>query len=288
MPGKVSGDLPPRKGDIFQKKIVELISDLEYRELCRRRFGLDFVAEPPPEKIDMPKSGIPDKVFLRPLFSPKGKTAFEFKAGTKLQLGKIAEEVNERISEINADERNPVKDIAGGVIVTDLKVSPREIDRILEKYGVYLWDISTLCFLTSKVFTRKKWTKSRVVVLEERLDEWTTILRCTGTYPRSNCLKINIAMYYQNPLKQLELKRSEDVLVLLTQRIQEIVKEITLTTYVGLEIHSISGSTEELDENFHKVLEKQNQKLIIYVKEEALLSCYDIAPWHYFLSIIKR
>jgi hypothetical protein len=288
MHSKFSGDVPPRKGDIFQKKIVELISDLEYREVCRRRFGLDFIAEPPPEKIDMPKSGIPDKVFLRPIFSPKGKTAFEFKAGTKLQLTKIIEEFNEKINKINANEQNPAKGIVGGVIVTDIRVPPREIYRIFEKYNVYLWDISTLCFLASKVFTRIRWSKPRVVVFEEKLDEWTTILRCAGTYPRSNCLKINVAVYYQNPFKPLELKRAEDSLGLLTQRIQEIVKEITLTTYVGLEVHSVSGSMEELDENFHKVLEKNNQKLIIYVKEEALLTCYDIAPWHYFLSILKR
>jgi hypothetical protein len=288
MPKKIYGDIPPRKGDIFQRKIIELISDLEYREICRRRFGLDFVADPPPEKIEMPKSGIPEKVFLRPMFSPIGKTVFEFKAGTKLQLSEIAKELSGKISEINTDEQSPIKDINGSVIVTDVKVPAREIRRILEKYGIYIWDINTLCFLASKVFTRMTWTKQHVVVLEERLDKWITILRCVGTYTQSNCLKINIAMYYQNPFEPLELEKIENVLTLLTQRIQEIVREITLTTYIGLEVHSLSGSVEELDANFNKVLEKQNQDLIAYVKEEASLTGYDIAPWHYFLSVVKR
>jgi hypothetical protein len=288
MAHKLAGDVPPRKGDIFQRKIIELLSDLEYQEICRRRFRFDFVADPPLEKIDIPKSGIPDKAFLRPMFSPKGKTAFEFKAGAKLHLDKIAQELDGKIKDINADGHASVKDVVGGIIVTDIRIPSREIHRIFEKYRMYLWDLSTLCFLASKVFTRKTWTKQHVIVLEEQLNEWTTTLRCIGTYSQSNCLKINVAMYYQNPFEPLELQETEETLKLLTERIQEIVREITLPTYVGLEVHSLSGSVEELDENFDKILEKQNQKSITFVREEALLTGYDIAPWHYFLSIVKR
>jgi len=283
-----AGDLPPRKGDVFQKKLIELICDLEYKEICRRRFGLDFVAEPPPEKIDIPKGGVPQKVFLRPMFSPMGKTAFEFKAGAKLQLDQICEDLNEKIKKINANKRISVAGIAGGVIATDTKVPSREIKKTLEKHNVYLWDISILCFLTSKVFIRRKWAKPRVAIFEEKINEWASIMRCIGTYTRSNCLKFNVALYYQNPFIPLDLEMTEEMLSLITQRIQEIVRDLTLPTYVGLEVHSLSGTTEEVEENFRKIVKAQSQGLISYVEEEASLTCYDIAPWYCLLSIIKR
>lgn len=286
MQSKSDGEAPPRKGDIFQRKVIELLRDLEYQEKVRRRFGLDFIADSPPEKIEMPRSGLPEKRFLRPFFSPKGRTAFEFKAGIRLRLEKIAEELSEKIDKINADPEIPVKEIIGGVVVTDIKVPIKKTKKTLSKYGIYIWDIDMLCFLASKVCTETVWKKSGVTVLEERLNDWTTVLRCVGTYP--NCLEIKAAIYYQNPFKMLELETTDDILESLTQRVQDITKELTLTTYVGLEVHSLSGTTEELDENFRKILKKHNLELIKYTAKEPSLTGYDIAPWQCFLSIIKR
>jgi len=286
MQSESDGEAPPRKGDIFQRKITELLRDLEYKEKVLRRFGLDLIADPPPEKIEMPKSGLPEKRFLRPIFSPKGRTAFEFKSGIRPRLGKIADELGEKIGKTNANPDIPIKQITGGVVVTDIKVPVKKIKETLGEYGVYLWDIDVLCFLASKVYTETLWKKLSVTVLEERLNEWTTVLRCVGTY--QNCLKIKAAIYYQNPFETLELETTNDILKSFTQRVQDITKELTLTTYVGLEVHSLGGTTEELDENFRKILKKHNLKLITYETKEASLTGYDIAPWHYFLSIIKR
>jgi hypothetical protein len=234
----------------------------------------------------MPKSGLPEKRFLRPIFSPKGRTAFEFKSGFRLRLEKIADELGEKIGKINADLNIPVKQITGGVVVTDIKVPVKKMKKTLGEYGIYLWDIDILCFLASKVYTETLWKKLGVTVLEERLNKWTTVLRCVGTY--QNCLKIKAAIYYQNPFEALGLETTKGILESLTQRVKDITKELTLKTYVGLEVHSLSGTVEELDENFRKILKKHNLELITYEAKEASLTGYDIAPWHYFLSIIKR
>jgi len=278
------GDLPPRKGDIFQSKIIGLLCDLEYEEKTRRRFGLDFVADPPPEQIEMPSSGLPRKTFLRPLFSPKGTTAFEFRGGEQLQLKDASEELSEKIGKVNSDDKIPLKNIAGGVVVKDIKVPTREIKKTLDIYKIHVWDTNILCFLASKVFIKRLWEKTGVIIVEERLDEWTTVMRCVGTY--RNCLKIKTIIFYQNPFKILDLDKTKEILELLTKRVLDITMDITLATYVSLEVHSLSGTTEELDENFHKTVEKHDQGRIKYEAQEALLRGYDIAPWHNFASVL--
>jgi len=275
------GDLPPRKGDIFQSKIIWLLCNLGYEEKTRRRFGLDFVADPPPEQIEMPSSGLPEKTFLRPLFSPRGITAFEFRGGELFQLKDAAEELSEKIDKVNSDDKIPLKNIAGGVLVKDIKVPTREIGRTLDTYKIYVWDTNILCFLASKIFIKKLWEKTGVIILEERLDEWTTVLRCVETY--RNCLKIKTTIFYQNPFKILDLDKTKEILELLTTRAQNITMDITLTTYVSLGVHSLSGTTEELDENFRKIVEKHTQGRIKYEVREASLRGYDIAPWYNFL-----
>lgn len=246
---------------------------------------MDYVADPPPEKIEVPRSGLPEKTFLRPSFSPKGRTAFEFKAGARLQLEKVAEQLNGKLSKINVDQEMPISGIVGGVVVTDIRVPLRTAKKNLRDFGVYIWDINTLCFLASKIIAKKLWRKPGVTIMEEKLTEWATVLRSVGTY--RNCLKIKAAVYFQNPFKELDLDETKNLLGLLTQRVQELTKEITLMTYVDLEVHSISGTTEALDENFHRIVKRYNQNLIAYAAEDALLMGYNIAPWHCFPSLIK-
>jgi len=278
------GDLPPRKGDIFQSKIVELLCDLGYEEKTRRRFGLDFIADSPPEQIRMSSSGLPAKTFLRPLFSPKGTTAFEFRGGEHLQLKEAAKELSEKIGKVSSNDEIPLKNIAGGVIVKDIKVPTREIKKTLDTHEIHVWDTNILSILASKVFTKKSWEKAGIIILEEKLDEWTTVLRCAGTY--RNCLRFKTAIFYQNPFEVLDLDKMRGILKLLTRRVQDITTDTTLATYVRLDVHSLSGTTEELDENFHKTIMKHDQGRIKYEVQEALLRGYDIAPWHNFLSAL--
>jgi hypothetical protein len=274
------GDLPPRKGDIFQDKIIDLLCDLQYEEVTRRRFHLDFVADPAPQHVEMLSSGPPTKTFLRPLFSPNGKTAFEFRGGEKLQLAEAARELLGKINAINTDNSIPLKNIVGGVVVKDIKVPLREIKRISKEHGVYVWDTNILCFLASKAMVGKKWEKAGLIAVEERLNDWATVVRCVGTY--KNCLKIRSSVFYQNPFEILDLDKVKEVVNLLTKRIQDITRDITLTTYVSLQVHSICGTTEELDKNFHGFVKKQDQGRIKYEPGESFLRGYDIAPWHNF------
>jgi len=274
MPNGKGGDQAVRKGEVFQNKIVQLLCDLGYQEETRKKYGLDFVATPP----------VKSEQLLRPIYSPLGKTAFEFRDRLQLQPDKTAEELNNKIAKINTNKRHPLKNIDGGVVITDLKLSPSIIETIKQKSGIYFWDSKIQAFLASKIFIKDMLAKFELTVLEERLDDWTTALWCLRTYRISNCLRMEVTMYYHNPYQPLDLENSDRMLNLLNNMVKDKIEKTKMRTYIGLNVCSVAGIDEDLERNFSKILKKHNNNLIIYEPEDAKLWSFESAFWYYFVS----
>ena len=279
MPNRKGGDQAVRKGEVFQDKIVRLLSDLGYQEETRKKYGLDFVGTPPSTLSGQ---------LLRPIYSPLGKTAFEFRNRFKLQPKKTAKELSDKITKINASKHHPLKNIDGGVVITDLKLPPSIMKMIKQEFNIYFWDSKIQSFLASKVFVKEMWKKSNLDVFEEILEEWTTVLWCFRTFHISNCLRMEVTMYYHNPFESLDLENTNRMLDLLTEMIQDKTCKTKMRTYVRLNVCSLAGIDEDLERNFSRTLKRHSDNLIIYEPDDARLWSFESAFWHYFVFFKPR
>lgn len=265
------GEAPQVKGRIFDDKAHRFLEALGYKTALRHEHGFDMVGDPP-----QGSSG-----FLRPLFAPKYRTAFEFKSGPEVAIrsesrklqGKIRTAMHSRITKLSA--------IRDGVLMVEGVVPQRTKRRIFGEASIHVWDHPVLLFLASKILFRNQLLQPRRRICEEKIGPWSTVLKVAKAY--KNTIRFKVGLYYQHLFEVLNSDAFETMVSSLTHKLEAYADGLDLPSYVELETFSLSGISEDCASNYRKIIAKHSAGRVIYEIENVRIHRFDTAPWAFFL-----
>lgn len=260
------GEIPPRLGEEFRVRVCTLVKYLGYVERLNRKFGIDFGADCPPKK----------KNLIRPLFSPSGRTAFDFKSGMRVSLVSEANKLKAKIDSLNASSNPEFSNISGGVIVTDSKVGNTDISRALDA-GVHCWDIRYAHFIAKKVDVFKTLVRLSKNPKERQLDEWTTFFTSFGSY--TGFIELTSHLFYHNPLEEMNSAKIDALLQKFASSVRPVLISLNLPVIIHLKLHSIAEVTEGAEDKFKELTSHEINKQIRYEPQACFLVSYSLAPW---------
>ncbi len=265
------GEAPQVKGRKFDEHVTSLLRSLQYREVLRHQNDFDLIADPPPDT----------EYHIRPLFAFPGRTAFEFKAGKGPSINSIAKKLRKKLRYAPSATDRRIKSLRAGVIAVEGFVSDLVKRKTFKKYGIQVWDIRTLLFLASKVVKRRQLSVQYSRPLEQRVDASTTLMHSTRAY--RGALRFILAVYYQNPLVQLNSRRFAAIVDIITSKFTVLARRLTLPTYASLEVYSLPGITDDLHDNLLRILEEKSTGRIIYDTGDVKAYGFETAPWSFLL-----
>jgi hypothetical protein len=261
----VDGETAPRLGEDFRSKVCILLRTLGYVERLNRQDGIDWVGDPP----------LARRSLIRPLFSPNGRTAFEFRLGG-ISLPSVAENFHAKIGSLR-DGGNPVfSNVVGGVLVTDGRISDSKIQTALESQ-VYCWDTRHLHFLAKKTDTFKSLHRSRQNVKEKRLDDWTTLFMNLSPY--EGYMELKAYVFYQNPSQQIDTQKVENIIARFSRNVERITADFSSPIYIHLKIHSLAGVAEGAENTFRELTFSEENSNPRYDSAACFIVSYATAPW---------
>jgi len=230
---------------------------------------LDWVADPPRREFQ----------FRRPLFSPKGRTAFEFTAEQQVNVENKVSLLSKKIQDINEANNRSISGIVGGVLVIDTKILDLKISGALKK-GVYCWDLRTLGLLCSKVFLVEALSQTETEparIWEEKLDRWTTLI--ARLCPMYGYLDGRVVLLYQNPLDHLEVPSVASKLDNLHRIMVQKVSGLSGRTILKVYLHSASEIAEGGERALRSKLQVLSNNQIKYEVEGCRLVSHSMASW---------
>jgi hypothetical protein len=260
------GETAPRLGEEFRVRACTLAKSLGYTERISRRFGIDLGADPPSKK----------KSLARPLFSPNGRTAFDFKSGIRVQIQSEAVKLRQKIDQLNRSNNPDFSSIIGGVIVTDNKVGDTDMTRALE-LGIHCWDIRYAHFLAKKIDIFKTLVRLNKDTKERQLDDWTTAIMNFGSY--TGFMELKAFLFYHNPLQEMNAERLEALLQRLVDTVRAMTRDLNITVITHLKLHSIAEVTEGAEDRFRERTSGQIDENLRFESQACFLVSYSIAPW---------
>jgi len=262
-----NGERGRRLGDIFHNKNVKLITSLEYKELLSSQMNIDFIRDPP--------KGWPATKFVRPKFSPKGRTIFEFSHGLNINLQEETQKLHNKLEQMNNEGPSNLRGIVGGVLTTDIKVSENTITNLMSNV-VSCWDFRMLTFLCAKIVKYKEYSQKGTTFEVETTNEYTTLLRCLE-FPVSpqGFYTYHVAIFYYDPLHGFNLSHAKSTTSEITNY---IINSGTIPAYAYLEAHAAGGFTEDFERNFDKLLkDASDESKVAYIKMGTY--GYEVGPW---------
>jgi hypothetical protein len=263
------GETAPRLGEEFRLRACTLAKSLGYTERVGRRFGIDFGADPPSRKRNL----------TRPLFSPNGRTAFDFKSGIRVQIVGEADKLRRKIEQLNGANNPEFSNIAGGVIVTDNKVGGTDISRALE-LGVNCWDIRYAHFLAKKVGIFSAALRLNRNSKERQLDDWTTWIVNFGSY--EGFMELEANLFYHDPMHEMNAQKVETILQRFTNATRSMTHNLNITVIIHVRLHSIAEVTEGAEDRFKELISHQVDEYLRYEPQACFVQSYSIAPWHIY------
>ena len=259
------GETAPRLGEQFRLRCKVLVKNLGYTERIDRKFGLDLGVDP----------SLPARNVRRPLFSPAGRTAIDFKEGISVQVVKEAKALHDKIVTLNGDGNAEFTGIVGGIIVTDVKIGNTNLRRALDN-GIFCWDSRYAHFLARKIAIFQELLKTNKDVREEQLDDWTTFFMIFEPFDRF--LQVKAFLFYHNPMREL----TADVAETLLERFSEITRDydsMKITIIIHLQLHSIAEVTEGGEQRFHELTSGNITDYVKYEHQQCWVIGYHLAPW---------
>lgn len=259
------GEIAPRIGEEFRSKNCILLKALGYVERLNRRYGIDWVADPP----------LARRSLIRPLFSPNGTTAFEFRLGG-IQLPSAAERLQVKINSNRSSGRRLFSDVVGGIIATDGRISDNKIQTALENQ-IYCWDTRHLHFLAKKIDVFRNLHRPRGSVKERKLDDWTTFFMDLS--PFTGYMELKAYIFYQNPSQEVDTNKVEDIIRKFSRKVNRITADFSSPIIVHLKIHSLAGVAEGAESTFRELTSSETSANPKYEPAECFLVSYSTAPW---------
>jgi hypothetical protein len=266
------GETPQVKGRRYDEKCHMLLEELGYRTVLRHDHGFDMVGDPPKEHTH----------FIRPIFVPPNRTAFEFKSGTEVALRREAKKLRKKVTNAKHRKIPSLKRIRTCILVVETLVAERTKRSIFADFAVYVWDWPIVLFLAAKVSKMVSFSKPDRKIKEQKLDPSTTFLQVVNPY--KNALKFSVSIFYQRLFKQLDIETFQSTIEALTRILHKSADELDLRGYVTLETYSISGITDDCLESYKKVLEEMSAGRIIYEIRFAKIYAFDSASWSFLLA----
>lgn len=259
------GETAPRLGEQFRLRCKVLIKNLGYAERIDRKCGLDLGVDP----------SLPTRNVRRPLFSPNGRTAIEFKEGLSVQVVKEAKTLEDKIVTLNRNENAEFSGIVGGIILTDVKVGNTNLRRALE-HGVFCWDSRYAHFLARKIAIFQELLRTNNDLREEQLDDWTTFFMIFQ--PFDGFLQVKAYLFYHNSMRELTAEVAETLLARFSQIIREY-DSMKVTIVIHLQLHSIAEVTEGGEQRFNELTSGNITTYAKYEHQQCWVIGYHLAPW---------
>lgn len=256
------GEIAPRLGGAFHTRAKILIKHLGYIEKLNRMHGIDFGADIPSKRGKL----------NRPLFSPNGKTAFDFKAGIRVNIATEAAALRGKIDRLNNEHNATFSNITGGVLVLDNKIGLPEIEQCVGS-NIYCWDIRYLVLLAKKYEIVS--SVSTLKNLKERsLNEWTSYFLVPQIM--GNFIQVKSFLFYQNPIQQLSFERLEELFEAFSRTLRSYTN-LGLPIIVHFKLHSIAEIAEGGEEHLKELMHDGDG--ITYETQECYALDYHLAPW---------
>jgi hypothetical protein len=259
------GEVAPRLGEEFRSKVCVLLKALGYVERLNRKYGFDWVADPSPSR----------KSLIRPLFSPNGRTAFEFRLGG-ISLPSAAEKLQAKINSRRNSGNTIFSNVAGGIIATDGRVSDNKIQTALGNQ-VYCWDTRYLHFLAKKTDIFKSLHQVRENVKEKKLDDWTTFFM--NLTPYEGFMELKAHVFYQNPLEEIDTQKVENIIGKFAKKVDKITADLSSPIYIHLKFHSLAGVAEGAESTFRDLTSSDSNSNPRYESAACFIVSYTTAPW---------
>jgi hypothetical protein len=265
----VNGETAPRLGEEFRSRASTLLKALGYIERINRRFGIDFGSDPPSKR----------KNLIRPLFSPDGRTAFDFKSGVQVRILTEAGRLREKIDALNSNGNPEFSNIEGGVIITDNKLSNTHIRSSLDDRQIYCWDIRYAHFLAKKVGVLKTFLRDEKKPREKQLDDWTTLLVNFGSY--NDFLELAADVFYHYPLEEMNNEKVNALLQRFASYVRRQCADLNIKIIIHLRLHSIAEVTEGAIDKFRELTSPAIRlgDEIQYESNKCFIASYNSAPW---------
>jgi hypothetical protein len=261
----MDGETPPRLGEDFRSKVCILLRTLGYAERLNRQYGVDWVGDPP----------LTRRSLIRPLFSPNGRTAFEFKLG-RISLPSAAEKFHAKINSLREGGNSLFSNVVGGILVTDGRISDSKIETALESQ-IYCWDTRYLHFLAKKVDIFKSLHRSRQNVKEKKLDDWTTFF--INLSPYEGYMELKAYIFYQNPSEQIDTQKVGNIITRFSRNVDRITADFSSPIYIHLKIYSLPGVAEGAENTFKKLTSSEENSNPRYDSAACFIVSYATAPW---------
>ena len=267
------------------KNLLELLGYSILRENLIKYPGIDKIAK----FIGVPKPTPPNPCSLqKPIYSPNGYIAISIKKGdfTISDINKFLEDIKEARQD---EEDDPLKNIEGGLIISNFVKLPSEINEIKKK-GVYCWDLVRLMFYASKARNAKILSKfgsvrENIIDLEDikatYLRQWQTNLASDNTLP----LKILIFIDEHESEFIYSADHNKRVLeYIYNKEIKTMIDERDINVDAQFEIHVLGKANPDLVRksylDFSREHLKQNEsQLGTKFAAEIPIFQYSISPW---------
>jgi hypothetical protein len=266
------GEAPQVKGRRYDEKCYRLLDTLGYKSILRHKYGFDMVGNPP----------APNATLIKPVFAPRDKTAFEFKAGAEIAIRPEARKLRRKIDKAKRSKKHTLKGIENGILVIESIEPERTKRKIFADFSVYVWDWPVVLFLASKVSVLKRLSEPGRRIREEKIGAWTSALRLAKTY--RNSLRIDAYLFYQRLFEELDSGTFRHIVAHLTRRLEASANALDLRGYVSLQTLSLSGVTDECLEGYKKILNDMSAGRIIYESKIAQIHSFDTAPWDFLVT----
>jgi hypothetical protein len=255
-----NGETAPRLGEEFRSRACTLVKNLGYVERINRKFGIDLGADIPSKKRNL----------ARPLFSPNGRTAFDFKSGIRVNIKK-----EEKIELLNNPENAEFSNVVGGVLLTDNKLSTKDMQRALDA-GIHCWDIRYAHFLAKKVEVFKTLVRLNKNPREKQLDDWTTLVPSFGSY--EGFVELKAHLFYHNPFVEMNAEKIEEILREFASNSRALVS-MGIPVITHMTLHSIAEVTEGAEDKFKELTSPRTNEILRFEPQACFVTSYSIAPW---------
>lgn len=226
----MSGERGRLLGSLFENDIFWLILDLiRYSERARNisGFEIDLVADPPEEPPE----------YIRPRYSPDGRTAFECKLGgvKNRDINNLAS----KITQINANGPQGIRNVIGGVLTSGFRIDKRDLYLLAEQNQIYIWDIRRLCFYTAKYcFLRQS---EQFKPAERELSNNISFIQYFAA--RQERITMTLAVFVDDQFHFMDQNAAEEILMNLNNVFSQLQNQYVRPMEIKLQFHALGGVT---------------------------------------------
>jgi len=275
----MNGEEGAQRGDLFQKRVIDLLLALQFDEISRFMQDLDFVGLPP--------TGYPDKSFIKPIFCPTGKIAVE--ATTDTVEGHIIK-FKKVIEAYNANQ-NTADKITGGILVSDFKLNNKLIKETLDTQKIYLWDTRRLSFYSTKILLQKAWTyESDTDIQEVKVDEMSTMLHKLVEKLRSEPSLVNLSLFIENdePLQVTDITKHLKGALSIVQKEYRLLFPLLINLQVHILNDWVKAEESTLQKSIYDSIEEAPEVDFVSKELKELIFGYGSGPWHPLLKCTEE